>query len=133
VALVGPPGHQRVAPIPRAWLLDALVDALAWHAANEPAPQQTVLNAARAWRYAAEGVWSSKDAAAGWALARAEDHAVVHQALAIRHGDRSRALDPARVHRFVRAVQARVEHAAGRQPDQARPSAASPAPTGGTN
>jgi hypothetical protein len=128
VALLGPPARQLVAPIPRAWLLDALVDSLAWHAANEPARHQGVLNAGRAWRYAAEGVWSSKDAAAGWVLGRTEDPALVKTALAIRHGDRSQTLDPARVDRFIRTVQAQLQRAAGRQPAPAGPPAASPTP-----
>jgi hypothetical protein len=114
VALYGPPADELVAPIPRAWLLTALGDALAWHAANEPALHQGVLNAARAWRYAAEGVWSSKDAAAGWALARTGDADLIRAALAVRHGDRSQALDPARVDRFVRAIQAQIQQAAAR-------------------
>ncbi len=46
LALHGPPAHELVAPIPRRWLLDALGDGLAWHAANEPALHQSVLNAA---------------------------------------------------------------------------------------
>jgi hypothetical protein len=124
VALLGPPPAELVAPVPRAWLLDALGQSLAWHAANEPVLHQTVLNAGRAWRYAVEGAWSSKDAAAGWALARTEDPELVRTALAIRHGDRTLALDPARVDRFVRAVQARVRRAADRQ-------AAEHAPAGG--
>ena len=119
VALFGPPARDLVAPIPRAWLLAALADGLAWHAANEPALHQSVLNAGRAWRYAVEGVWSSKDAAATWALARAEDPGLIRMALAVRHGDRSQALDPARVDRFVRDIQARVERAAARSPDAA--------------
>jgi Domain of unknown function (DUF4111) len=131
VALLGSPARELVAPIPRRWLLDALGDGLAWHAANEPALHQGVLNAARAWRYAAEGVWSSKDAAAGWALARTEDPELVQAALAIRHGDRSQTLDPARVDRFIRTVQAQVQRAAGRQPAPAGPAAASSlAPSG---
>jgi hypothetical protein len=73
LALVGPPAAEVVAPIPRPWLLAALTDALTWHTTNEPVLHQTVLNATRAWRYAAEGVWSSKDAAAGWAQARTEE------------------------------------------------------------
>jgi hypothetical protein len=116
VAVFGPPAPQLIASIPRRWLLDALGDGLAWHAANEPVLHQSVLNAARAWRYAVEGVWSSKDAAGGWALARTEDPALVQTALAIRHGDRTQALDPAGVDRFVRGIQARVEQAAHRQP-----------------
>jgi hypothetical protein len=128
VALLGPPASQLLAPIPRAWLLDALRDALAWHAANEPARHQGVLNACRAWRYAVDGVWSSKDAAADWVLARTEDPALVQAALAIRHGDRSQTLDAARVDQFIHAVQARVQRAAGRQPAQAEPPLASPPP-----
>ena len=120
VALFGPPARELVASIPRRWLLDALGDGLAWHAANEPVLHQSVLNAARAWRYAVEGVWSSKDAAGGWALARTADPALVQTALAVRHGDRTRALDPVRVDRFVRGVQARVEQAAHRQPAPAK-------------
>jgi hypothetical protein len=111
VPVTGPPPAVLVAPLPRAWLLAAVADSLAWHASNEPVLHQTVLNAARSWRYAEEGVWSSKDAAAGWALARAEDPWLVEAAVAVRHGDRSRALDPARVRRFVAGVQARVDEA----------------------
>jgi hypothetical protein len=70
-----------------------------------------VLNASRGWRFAEEGVWSSKDDAGAWALARTDDPAVVEDALAIRHGDRSRTLDPARVDAFRRRVLDRVEHA----------------------
>ena len=132
VALVGPPAHQLVAPIPRKWLLDALVDSLAWHAANESSLHQSVLNAGRAWRYAYEGVWSSKDAAASWVLARTEDPTLVQTALAIRHGDRSQTLDPARVDRFIRAVEARVQRAMVRQPPPGGPPAAPPASPSGT-
>jgi Domain of unknown function (DUF4111) len=128
LALHGPPAHELVAPIPRRWLLDALGDGLAWHAANEPALHQSVLNAGRAWRFAAERVWSSKDAAAGWVLARTGDPGLVQAALAVRHGDRSRTLDPARVDRFVREVQALVQQAASWEPDSTPPPAAPPTP-----
>jgi Domain of unknown function (DUF4111) len=128
LALHGPPAHELVAPIPRRWLLDALEDGLAWHADNEPALHQTVLNAGRAWRFAAEGVWSSKDAAAGWVLTRTEDPGLIQASLAVRHGHRSRTLDPARVNRFVREVQALVQQAASREPDSTPPPAAPPTP-----
>jgi hypothetical protein len=131
LALYGPPAHELVAPIPRRWLLDALGDGLAWHAANEPALHQSVLNAGRAWRFAAEGVWSSKDAAAGWVLARTEDPGLIQASLAIRHGDRSWRLDPARVNRFVRGVQAWVQQAAARDLDPTPVPATSPAPVAG--
>jgi hypothetical protein len=110
-ALAGPPPGELIGPIPRRWLLEALRDSLAWHQANEPALQQSVLNASRGWRFAEEGVWSSKDDAGAWALARSDDPATVSAALAVRHGDRSRPLDPARVDAFQRRVLDRVEHA----------------------
>ena len=109
--LAGPPARDLVSPIPRRRLLEALRDSLAWHGAHEQGLQQSVLNASRGWRFAEEGVWSSKDDAGAWALARTDDPATVEAALAIRHGDRSRTLDPARVDAFQRRVLDRVEHA----------------------
>jgi Domain of unknown function (DUF4111) len=108
--LAGPPARDLVGPIPRRRLLEALRDSLAWHGAHEPALQQSVLNACRGWRFTEDGVWSSKDDAGAWALARTDDPATVDAALAIRHGDRSRSLDPARADAFQRRVLDRVEH-----------------------
>ena len=101
----------RVGPIPRRRLLEALRDSLAWHGAHEPALQQSVLNACRGWRFTEEGVWSSKDDAGAWALHRTDAPALVEAALAVRHGDRSHTLDPARVDAFQRRVLDRVEQA----------------------
>jgi hypothetical protein len=109
--LAGPPARDLVGPIPRRRLLEALRDSLAWHGAHEPALQQAMLNACRGWRFTEEGVWSSKDDAGAWALDRGDDPASVSAALAVRHGDRSRPLDPARVDAFQRRVLDRVEHA----------------------
>ena len=80
VALAGPPADETVAPIPRAYLLDARLESLAPACRPRAA---TVLNAGRAWRYAEEGVWSSKDDAASWVLARAGDPSLVEGALAV--------------------------------------------------
>ena len=109
--LFGPPPRELVGPIPRRWLLEALRDSMAWHQANEPVLHQTVLNASRGWRFAAEGVWSSKRDAGAWAMARTRDPATVETALAIRYGDDSRPLDPARVERFQAEALAAVEEA----------------------
>ena len=62
-----------------------------------------------ATRFAEEGAWCSKQDAAAWARARSGDPATVDAALAIRHGDHTRPLDPARVHAFQRQVLERVE------------------------
>ncbi|MDF2740356.1 MAG: hypothetical protein K0S88_1724 [Actinomycetia bacterium] len=112
-ALAGPPPGELIGPIPRRWLLEALRDSMAWHQANEPVLQQSVLNASRGWRFAEEGVWCSKDAAGAWARDRTADPATVEAALALRHGDRSHALDPARVEAFQGEALAAVERALG--------------------
>jgi hypothetical protein len=89
---------------------------MAWHRGNEPVLQQTVLNASRGWRFAAEGVWSSKDDAGAWAMARTLDPGTVEAALAARHGDRSATLDPARVEGFQGEALEAVERALGAEP-----------------
>ena len=109
--LAGPPPCDLVGPIPRRQVLEALCDSLAWHGAHEPALQQGVLNACRGWRFTEEGVWSSKEEAGAWALARTDDPATVTAALAVRHGDRSATLDPARVAAFQQRVLERVRRA----------------------
>jgi hypothetical protein len=115
--LAGPPPGELVGPIPRRWLLEALADSMAWHHANEPALQRSVLNASRGWRFAAEGVWSSKDDAGAWALARTGDPEIVEAALAARQGDRAVTLDPARVEAFGTEALRAVELAlAGQRP-----------------
>lgn len=53
----------------RETVLDALGACVAWYARNEPG-EATLLAAARAWRYAEEGVFASKRDAFGWAAAR---------------------------------------------------------------
>jgi Domain of unknown function (DUF4111) len=100
--LAGPPPRELVGPVPRRWLLEAVRDSLAWHEAHEPDLPQTVLNAARGWRFTEEVVWCSKRDAAAWARARSAEGATVDAALAIRHGDHTRPLDPARVRAFQR-------------------------------
>jgi Domain of unknown function (DUF4111) len=106
--LVGPPAREVFAPIPRPWVLDALEDSLGWHADHETLLHYSVLNACRSWQYAEEGVMSSKDEAAAWALSHAEDPFLVESALALRRGDCSRSLDPAEVRAFVLSVKARI-------------------------
>jgi hypothetical protein len=109
--LAGPPAREVFAAIPRTWLLDALEDSLQWHADHESLTHYSVLNACRSWRYAEEGVWSSKDNAAAWAGSRTEDPSLIDSALEIRRGNRPRYLDPAEVRAFVLDIKGRVEHA----------------------
>ena len=67
----GPPPHELFAPIPRAPLLRALCGSVRWYESSHDArDDDAVLNACRAWRFVAGGVWSSKPAAGGWARQR---------------------------------------------------------------
>lgn len=104
--LTGPPAQEVFPPIPKPWLLQALEDSLQWHADHEKLLHYSVLNACRSWRYAKEGVMSSKDNAAVWALTHTEYPSIIDSALAIRRGDRSRSLDPGEVRAFVLNVKA---------------------------
>jgi len=85
-ALAGPPPERLIGPVARADVLAALTDSLDWHDRNEGASANAVLGACRAWRYAVEGSWSSKDEAGRWALGRARDREPIERALALRAG-----------------------------------------------
>jgi hypothetical protein len=69
IALHGPPAGELIGEVPRSLILDALADAVTWYARNEPG-EGAFLAAARAWRYAEEGVFSAKREAADWAVQR---------------------------------------------------------------
>ncbi len=106
IALAGPPALTLFAPLPRPWLRAALAESLAWHAANpdEAEPENTVLNACRAWLFLAEGRWASKDEGAAWALEREPGLAVVADAVAVRRGERDGPLDAAAAAELVARV-----------------------------
>ena len=74
-ALAGPPPSDAFPAVPRSLQLAAIVESLDRYAAHEPDNRKAVLTAARGWRYAVEGAWSSKDDAARWAAARRPDWA----------------------------------------------------------
>jgi len=111
VPLAGPPASEMLATLPRAWVLEAVRDSLAWHSREEPVSPNNVLNACRAWRYAEEGVWCTKAAAAAWARARLDGHSLIDAAVAKRHGHPGPGLDPEAVRALVQRVQAVVERA----------------------
>ena len=111
--LAGPPPAQVVGPIPRRRVLEAVRESLRWHGEHEPNLSQSVLNACRGWRFTDEGVWSSKRDAGAWVRSRTDDPGLIDAALAVRAGDRSRPLDPARVAAFTGRVLERVERELG--------------------
>jgi len=116
VALAGPPPAHVFAQIPRNLLLERVIESVRWYAQHPWAgSDNAVLNACRAWRWAAEGVWSSKTAAGNWAIARADDGGIVEEAVGAR--TEARVLDEVRVRLFVesvlRVLESGVVHAPG--------------------
>jgi hypothetical protein len=80
----GPDPRQLFAPMPRAWMLRAMRESLA-AGRGQPATGSTVLNACRAWRFAALDVLGAKDAGAVWAAARWDDPTMIQRARRRRH------------------------------------------------
>jgi len=109
IALAGPPAAEVFADPGRALLVPLLAETLRWCLADG-AGAEAVLAACRALRYAEEGVWSSKAAAARWAEARVDDPDLVEQARRARAGGGT--VDPGRAASFVDAALVRLDAAA---------------------
>jgi hypothetical protein len=103
VPLLGPAADEVVPALPRTVVHRALQAAIRWQLDNRVPPDDLVLNACRARRFLDEGVWSSKLAAADWALAQLPSADVVRAALAERRGDK-RALPPEAAASFAAAL-----------------------------
>jgi hypothetical protein len=106
--LVGPEPRELVAALPYAWLREALLTALRWHAENDRAGADSVLNACRAWRFAEERRWSSKVEAAAWARTRAQASGIIEHALAVRTGTADEALAREHVRDFLEQIAQRI-------------------------
>ncbi len=87
IPLLGPPLAGLVARIPDAVVIEALRASAGWHAANDAAAPNRVLNACRAWLWLSERRWSSKTEAAAWAIAAGGDASLIGLALARRSGE----------------------------------------------
>jgi hypothetical protein len=70
VSLAGPPARELIGEPPRADLLATLEAGTRWAEEHEPDSPNTVLNAARARRFAECGDWLSKSEAGVWAASR---------------------------------------------------------------
>jgi hypothetical protein len=116
--LFGPAASELFPPVPRGALLDVVADAVRWHRDLQVLGSDAVLNACRALRFAADGIWSSKIVAGRWALERNEEPRLVAEALAARQGKQP--LSTPDVHRFLAAVEFRVREAAAREPHEPR-------------
>lgn len=105
-AIEGPPADGIFADAPRSQLLGALGESMRWHRAHERATLYSVLNAARAWRFANDDVLGSKLDGASWARSRWRDPSLIDAAVGLRHGR------PARLdERGVDELLDHVEHA----------------------
>ncbi len=111
LAISGPPAPALFAEVPRATLLDAMSQSMAWHRVHERATHYSVLNASRAWRFAAVEVLGSKLEGAVWARARWPDTGLIDAAVALRRGEVA-TLDEAGVDVLLSAVAARLREAA---------------------
>jgi hypothetical protein len=108
VVLFGSPAGDVFAPISRELVLRALSESIEWHATSRDArADDAVLNACRAWRYATDGTWSSKQEAGEWARRRTDDPGLIEAAIAARSDGRD--LDREHVHAFLRGVGRVVE------------------------
>jgi hypothetical protein len=101
--LVGPPPPHVIGEPSPADVRAALAASLRWHAEHEITDPNTVLNACRAWRYAAEGDWLTKREAGRWAFAQGADPDLLAAAL-IRAPD----LDAAAARSFLTSVAAQL-------------------------
>jgi hypothetical protein len=110
VAISGPPASVVFADVPRTTLLAMMAASMRWHRANEKATLYSVLNACRAWRFAAEGLLGSKLEGAAFARTRWHDPALIDAAVDLRHG-RPAALDEADVDAFLAHVEAELTSA----------------------
>jgi hypothetical protein len=106
VVITGPPAVEVFADAPRTQLLEMMRASMRWHRRHERATLYSVLNASRAWKYAAEDVLGSKLAGAEWARHRWPRPALIDSAVDLRHG-RPAELDEDEVDAFL----AHVEHA----------------------
>jgi hypothetical protein len=100
LAIHGRPPATIFGPALRPGVLDALRASRRWHAQHDVAAPNRVLNDCRAWLFAVEGRWSTKEEAARWAIGAGGDAELIGQALSARAGDGTVALDPERVRAF---------------------------------
>ena len=111
LAISGPPAGRVFADVPRSTLLDAMYESMAWHRVHEKATLYSVLNACRAWRFAAEDVLGSKLEGAAWARSRWPDTALIDGAVALRRGQEAPLVESA-VDALLSAVATRLREAA---------------------
>jgi hypothetical protein len=116
LAISGPPARKIFADVPRSALLEAMYQSMAWHRAHEKATLYSVLNACRAWRFAAVDVLGSKLEGAAWARARWPDRGLIDAAVALRRGEDA-TLEESAVDAFLAAVATHLREATEGEPE----------------
>jgi hypothetical protein len=86
VVICGPPSAEVFPEVSRRVLLDAMIESMRWHREHEKATLYSVLNASRAWRFAADDALGSKLEGAAWARERWSSPWVIDAAVDLRHG-----------------------------------------------
>ena len=104
VAIYGPPPAEVFAEVSRSVLLPAMIESVRWHREHEKQTLYSVLNATRAWRFAAEDALGSKLAGAAWARDRWPGAWIIDAAVELRHG-RPATLDAAEVNMLLDHVE----------------------------
>ncbi len=110
LAISGPPARTIFADVPRSNLLEAMYQSMTWHRTHEKATLYSVLNACRAWRFAAGDVLGSKLEGAAWARSRWPDTGVIDAAVGLRLGEDATLDEPA-VDALLSAVATRLREA----------------------
>lgn len=85
-----------------------MTESMRWHREHEKATLYSVLNASRAWRFAAEDALGSKLDGAAWARERWSNPEVIDAAVDLRHG-RPAVLDAAEVDRLLDHVESTLQ------------------------
>jgi len=112
LAISGPPARAVFVDVPRRMLLEAMYQSMSWHRVHEKATLHSVLNACRAWRFAAEDVLGSKLEGAAWARSSWPDTGLIDAAVALRRGEDA-ALDDSAVDALLSAVATQLREAVG--------------------
>jgi hypothetical protein len=111
--LMGPPPGEVFGAVPRERILAAMITSIHWHASHDLEGVETVFSACRAWRFAEEGLWSSKGAAAQWASHRWNERGVIDQAIAARYNGEEVRLPRGAVRSLAAAVGTSLTDALG--------------------
>jgi hypothetical protein len=115
IAIAGPPAGEVFADVPRDALLVAMRESMRWHREHEGATLYSVLNACRAWRFAASGALGSKLEGAAWARSRWTHPELIDSAVALRRGS-SADLAASEVDEFLGFVERALSSALAKRP-----------------